>query len=69
VKLVHLAGFIIRMYHNARSSECLNDKFWSVPTPPYFFGLLNNLKIKTTYIVFKNPISASQREKYVFIVN
>ena len=23
-KLVHLAGFIIRKYHNARSSECQN---------------------------------------------
>jgi hypothetical protein len=39
-KLVHLAGFIIKMYHEARSSECQTHTIWPVVRHFTYYAVL-----------------------------
>jgi len=62
VKLVHLVGFIIRIYHGARSSECQKSLIVLAAYPQYAVGLCRSahvadsvlLNSRADYIIIRN---------------
>ena len=65
---MHLVGFIIRIYHDARSSECQKKETLSLPgIEPQFLGYLDrsvvSIWIRLACVVSNNKLKRKQRKR------
>jgi hypothetical protein len=75
-RLVHLVGFIIRIYHDAQSSECQKSVIVVAAYPQYAVGLCRSahvadsvlLNSQADYIVIRNKTRRKACSIYTDVV-